>query len=467
VRHAAPLDDAVAAPSGVPAPVIARPTPRVDPLAGRLAWITGLRLAFSTLLLGATSLLYFGGELAHYPYSFKVVFGVIAASFTLAAAYAFALRARFHLAVIAEAQIILDQVTWTALVYVSGGATSGATSFYALTCLVGAILVGARGAVTAFGTGLALYGAMCAGFYLRWIGPPPDQPLAAYVLSGTALLYPLLVNTIGILLVAILAGYLAERLRITGGALEEAQHRARESERLAELGRIAAWLAHEIRNPLGSISGSIELLRESSLSDEDKQLFWIVRREVTRLNDLVGDMLDLSKPRALVPRRVDVAALAREVVALAEHRDQAPDVTVAYDGPSGEAAARCDEPQMRQLLWNLVRNAVQASPPGGHVRVGVSEAHGVIELRVEDSGPGIAEDAKGRIFDAFYTKRSHGAGIGLAVVKRIVDEHASLGARIRVEDLAPRGAAFCVDLPAQPQPTTAPLPRTSVAPRAS
>jgi len=445
--------------------VRAIPLTRADMLATRLSWVTGLRLAFSTLLLAATSLLYFGGELAHYPFSMRVVFTAIGASYALTAAYAFALRARFRLARVAEAQLVTDQLTWTALVYVSGGATSGATSFYALTCLVGAILVGVRGAATAVVTGLLLYAALCASFYLRWIGPPVDQPLAAYAVSGTSLLYPLLVNATGILLVALLAGYLAERLRITGGALEEAQHRARESERLAELGRIAAWLAHEIRNPLGSISGSIELLRESSLSGEDKQLFWIVRREVTRLNELVGDMLDLSKPRAPVPRRVDVAALAREVVALAEHRDQAPDVTVEYDGPSGEAAARCDEAQMRQLLWNLVRNAVQASPPGGRVRVGVSESAGMIELRVEDSGPGIAEDAKDRIFDAFYTKRSHGAGIGLAVVKRIVDEHASLGARIHVENLVPRGAAFRVELPAQPHVTSLP-PRSSLSPRA-
>ena len=115
-------------------------------LATRLAWITGLRLGFLALLLSATTTLYLRGELARYPFSLHVVFVTIATGFALAAVYAAALRMGKRLQALAWAQIALDQVTWTAIVYVTGGATSGATSFYALTCLLGAILVGLRGA---------------------------------------------------------------------------------------------------------------------------------------------------------------------------------------------------------------------------------------------------------------------------------------------------------------------------------
>ncbi len=417
------------------------------PLAGRLAWITGLRLAFLTLLLVATAFFYLGGELSSYPFSLRVVFATIGAAYALAAVYAAVLRSKKKLWLLAQAQIVLDQLTWTAIVYVSGGATSGATSFYALTCLVGAILIGLRGAALAAVSGLGFYWLLCAAFHFRWIPPPTDQPAASYATAMSALSYPLLVNGLGILVVAVLAGYLAERLRITGGELKEATVRAHRAEHLAELGRIAAWLAHEVRNPLGSIKGSIEMLRESSaLSSEDKQLCDIVHREAARLNDLVGDMLDLSKPRAAEPTHVDVASLAREVVELAKRAGDEGGVAITYAGADGTAMAWCDGAQMRQVLWNLVRNAVQASPAGSKVTVQVDPVTGGVVLRVADSGPGISDEAKKRIFDAFYTTRSHGAGIGLAVVKRIVDEHAEFGARISVDDLEGQGAAFKVFL---------------------
>ena len=239
-------------------------------LTGRLAWVTALRLGFLTLLLGATASFYLGGELSR-PFSVRVVLTLIGAAYGLAAIYAAILRSGKNLVRLAEVQVVLDQVTWTGIVWVSGGATSGATSFYALSCLVGAILIGRRGAIIGAVAGIYLYGLLCAGFHWGWISPPRDQPPSLYALHAEALIYPLLQTSLGVLVVALLAGYLAERLRITDGALAKATVRADEAERLAELGRIAAWLAHEIRNPLGSISGSIEMLREApALSSEDK-----------------------------------------------------------------------------------------------------------------------------------------------------------------------------------------------------
>jgi two-component system sensor histidine kinase HydH len=263
----------------------------------------------------------------------------------------------------------------------------------------------------------------------------PPTKRSPYVVNTKELVYPLLVNALGISVVSLLAGYLAERLRVTGGALADAQERAERAERLAVLGRVAAGLAHEIRNPLGSIRGSIELLRESpGLNDEDKHLCDIVHREAGRLANLVDDMMDLSKPRAPRAEAVDVAKLAREVVALAARAERSSDVTVEYVGPHEPTIARCDGAQMRQVVWNLVRNAVQASAAGKTVIVRVENAKDADEvvLSVEDHGTGISPQDASKIFDAFYTTRSHGVGIGLAVVKRIIDEHGAMGARIDV-----------------------------------
>jgi signal transduction histidine kinase len=425
-------------------------------LANRLAWITGLRLGFLTLLLVATAFFYLRGALGVYPESQAIVFATIGGAYALAAVYAALLRSGKQLRRLAEAQIVLDQLTWTAIVYVSGGPTSGATSFYGLTCLVGAILVGLRGAAISAISGITIYAILCAGFASATIHPPHDQGAANYVVTWDGIVYPLAVNALGIVVVALLAGYLAERLRRTGGALAEANERARAAERLALLGRIAAGLAHEIRNPLGSISGSIEMLREASgLSDEDRRLCNIVHREAARLNQLVSDMMDLAGPRRPEPNDVDVDALAREVVELASRSDRSGsgDVTVQYLGPSQPTFARCDAAQMRQVLWNLVRNGVQATGAGTTVTVSVKAIGERIELAVSDEGPGIDPDAAEKIFDAFYTTRAGGAGIGLAVVRRVIEDHKPLGATIEVQggrnDLksrARRGATFAVGL---------------------
>jgi signal transduction histidine kinase len=418
-----------------------------DSLATRLAWITGLRLALLVLLLVATAALYLRGQLDRYPYSLGVTFATLASGFTLAAVYAGALRAGRRLNALAWTQISLDQITWTAIVYVTGGASSGATSFYALTCLFAAILVGLRGAVYSAALGMGVYGLLCAAFAFGWVHAPPDQANAGYLVRPGELVYPLLVNALGVTVVALLAGYLADRLRLAGGALQAANRRAVEAERQAVLGRIAAGLAHEIRNPLGSITGSIEMLRESPmLSEDDRRLCDIIRREARRLNDLVGDMLDLSRPRAPKAEATDVAALAKDVVALAASATRTADVKVVYDGPGDEVWARCDGAQMRQVLWNLVRNAVQATAAGSSVLVRVKRAAAEVELAVDDEGPGVPEYAGDKIFDEAFTTRTHGAGIGLAVVKRIVDDHSSMGARLSVGRSDGGGARFQVTL---------------------
>src|SRR6185295_2938259 len=148
----------------------------------------------------------------------------------------------------------------------------------------------------------------------------------------------------------------------------------------------------------------------------------IVQRETARLNDLVGDMLDLSRPREPQKAPVDLSATARDVVTLAGKSGRGGDVCVRYDGPAS-AVVLADAAQMRQVVWNLVRNAIQASSAGDEVLVRIADEGGARTLEVCDHGPGIPSEARPRLFDAFFTTRSQGMGIGLAVVKRILDDH--------------------------------------------
>jgi signal transduction histidine kinase len=409
----------------------------------RLAFLTAGRLVFLTLALALIGLFYLR-DTEIQSASLQVGLALLVASFFLTGAYALWLRLGRGLPLLADAQLVLDQVAWTAVAFLTGGAASGAASLYGLSCIVGAALSGSRGAAVAAGSGIASYSTLVVLLSTGVLRPPPDQVDLIYRLTQEELRYHLALNALVLVVVALLAGTLAERLRWTGGELVLATERAEQAERMAALGRLAAGLAHEIRNPLGSIAGSVSLLRSApELSSEDRELCDIIQRETSRLNELVSDMVDLSRPRQPELVTVDLAVLAREVVELAGRSGRsASDVSVEYVGPD-TLPVLADGAQMRQLVWNLVRNGVQASDPGGVVTVVVEADAESPSLAVIDHGPGIDAAAKERLFDAFFTTRSHGTGVGLAVVKRIADQH---GFAIAVHSDAGKGATFRVSL---------------------
>ena len=214
------------------------------------------------------------------------------------------------------------------------------------------------------------------------------------------------------------------------------REKAERAERLAVLGRLAAGLAHEIRNPLGSISGSVELVRDAgTLGQEDRRLLDLVLEEVTRLNELVGTMLSVGRPSTPELAQVEVGAVAREVVEVARNTAS---IQIALQ-IEGDTRAYVDRSQLRQVLWNLLKNAIQFSPRGATVEIRVQRGEAGVVVEVEDHGPGISPGDREHIFDMFFTKRAHGVGVGLALVKQIVDAH---GATIDIETEEGGGTVF-------------------------
>ena len=411
----------------------------------RLTWLTAARLVLYALLLAAVAALYLGGDTQAYPASLRLVVFTVGLAFAAAGIYATWLRTRRALVALSWTQVVVDQLLWTALVYLSGGPLSGASAFYGLTCVLASITLGAEGAIASAVIGGGLFFALVGSLASGLIKPPTDQP--AFAMRASQYVYPSLVTFVALLVVAMLASYLARRLQAQSGMLLEVTERAERAERLAALGRIAAALAHEIRNPLGSIIGSIDIIREApGLGDDERRLCQIIRQETDRLNDLVSDMMNLARPRAPTMATVDIARIAQDVVRIASQSGRGEqDVPVQYEGPE-HLEVEADGAQVRQIIWNLLRNAVQASGADAPVRV-VIEPRGDrrISVAVIDRGLGVPASARDRIFDAFVTTRAQGVGIGLAVVKQIVDAH---GARIDVEDTPGGGTTFRVTLEA-------------------
>jgi two-component system sensor histidine kinase PilS (NtrC family) len=226
--------------------------------------------------------------------------------------------------------------------------------------------------------------------------------------------------------------------------LRRMEESVRRSDRLAAVGQLAAGLAHEIRNPLASMTGSIELLAGApQLDANDRRLMKIVLRESERLELLVRDFLTFAKPKPVELARLSLSQLVSELLEVFQPTALAAGLAVLreIDQP---VFVRGDESLLRQLVWNLLRNAADATPSGGSVRVQVRADKAEAQLVVQDSGAGISASDRARIFEPFFTTKEGGSGLGLAIVQRTIEAH---GGRVELESSPGRGSTFIVIFP--------------------
>jgi two-component system sensor histidine kinase PilS (NtrC family) len=231
--------------------------------------------------------------------------------------------------------------------------------------------------------------------------------------------------------------------------LRSLEHEVRLKEKMAAIGEMAAGIAHEIRNPLASISGSVQMLqRQLSLEDDEGRLMGIVLRESQRLDQTVREFLEFARPRPSRPRRVDVAELARDTLTLLQNSDE---VREHHDlvGPESEGVeALADPDQLKQVVWNLCRNALQAMPEGGTLRLTVERRDDECVLTVEDTGVGMSPEMRRRAFQPLAGEFERGIGLGLAIVYRIVKDH---GGSVRIDPEREQGTRIDVHLPSAEQ----------------
>jgi two-component system sensor histidine kinase PilS (NtrC family) len=233
--------------------------------------------------------------------------------------------------------------------------------------------------------------------------------------------------------------------------LKEMEDQLKRADRLAAVGQLAAGMAHEIRNPLASISGSVQLLMEGAhVSGEDRRLMGIVVREANRLNLLLTDFLVFARPPAPRCMLVDISELLDELASILQADERFAYVKIKREYPSG-IEFWCDRGQIRQALWNLLVNGAEAMPDGGVLGLGIDPAEALIY--VEDNGPGIPNEIRDRIFDPFFTTKDHGTGLGLPNVYAIVEAHKG---QLEFGNVEGGGARFAVRLgngpPSQPPP---------------
>jgi signal transduction histidine kinase len=253
--------------------------------------------------------------------------------------------------------------------------------------------------------------------------------------------------------------------------------RMKERDRLAALGEMAAGLAHEIRNPLGAIKGAAQFLAPENQPQENTEFLGVIVEEVDRLNTVVSQFLDYSRPLKQNFAPTDLADVVNRTGKLLAN-DLPKGIGLKIELGDRLPKVQGDPEQLKQVLINLLQNAVQAMARGGTIVVDArcpddmspwrfTESPEVVEVRVRDTGMGIAEEARQHIFVPFYTTKEKGTGLGLAICQRIVKNH---GGSISVTSKAGEGSEFVIRLPAIPEPRSdrrlgaTPLPEGTPAP---
>ncbi|MGD8453782.1 MAG: protoglobin domain-containing protein [Phycisphaerae bacterium] len=237
----------------------------------------------------------------------------------------------------------------------------------------------------------------------------------------------------------------AEQIR--HGEREAVQARLSEAQHLAQIGQLAASLAHEIKNPLAGISGAIQVIRDSLKRDDaHRPVLDEVLRQVSRLDGTVKDLLVYARPKPPRFRQCDLGQLLSRVLPILREQPEMQRVRFEYENSQRLPTIQADEHQLDQLLTNLLLNAAQASPTDGLVRLVTTTSEDGVRLTVQDHGHGMDEEVRRRALEPFFTTKAKGTGLGLPICCKIVEMH---GGRIAIRSAVAEGTEVTVDLPRQ------------------
>lgn len=249
----------------------------------------------------------------------------------------------------------------------------------------------------------------------------------------------------------------AEQLAAANAHLQEAEAAVRRADRLAALGQLTAGLAHELRNPLGTMRASAEMLLKQTESEGDvtRELAGFISSEVDRTNSLITRFLEFARPMHLRLHSTNLAeVIDRAVDELGRHNPPY-DVAVFKNYSPELRPIQIDSELMQRVFYNLLLNAVQATAPGGAITVKTRQVDGNVEIAVIDRGSGVEKEHLESIFNPFFTTKTDGVGLGLAIVSKIVDEH---GGNITIDSEKGSGSVFRVYLPLGSEPARAARP---------
>ena len=386
-----------------------------------------LKLLFMLRLLVATLFLCLGLVAIE---ESLVLFTLIVAILFLSMLYVVWLVAGKHLYYLAGTQIVLDLILESILMYFTGGFDSVFSVLMVLTIFsAGIIMQPKHGLVAAF-LGSILFVIM---FISQQWQSPTDLVYAGYISYVKVSIF---------LLVGFLSAAFARQV-------SDMEQELRLRERLSYLGEMAAQLAHEIRNPLMSITGAVELIHRNAqnhLSDNDKKLMQTIQTESHRLSKLLTEVLDYTRDEKLDTQNTRIAQVLDDIfLSFSQNPKMNCGVQITKFYQRHDHKAEIDRDKMKQVFINIIENSMEAMPDGGTLTIASIQDNGMIKISFADTGRGMNREQQKKVFQPFYTEKTGGSGIGLALAQKITRYH---GGRVTFDTQEKKGTTFHVFLPA-------------------
>jgi two-component system sensor histidine kinase PilS (NtrC family) len=408
----------------------------------RLKWLMLARVLFTTLLLGSTIVLQLGVTASPLAPGLLLLYGLIVSIFFMSFLYTLLLGRVANVVAFAYIQIGLDTVIVSLVIYVTGNYSSIFSFLYLVVIIYSSMLLYRRGSMIISLLCSAQYTFLVISEYRGVLKPfELDDGLAAGNGDLNQVFYKILITIFGCFAVAFLSSLLAEQTRKSRKELWAMEDQVRRVEKMAAVGEMAAGLAHEIKNPLASMTGSIQILRDGVHLDPDHaRLMHIVLREADRLSALVNNFLLFARPPAGKIERIALDKAVTETVELFE-RDAScrGRISIQKDFKAG-LFVEMDQVHLHQVLWNLLVNASEAIQGSGTIAIRLypTKPHRAC-IEVTDDGCGMSNDTIKSIFDPFFTTKPNGTGLGLSIVHSIIESYDS---RLEVGSCQGAGTSF-------------------------
>ena len=403
----------------------------------RLKLLMFFRILFSSFLLGATIIFQVNRMASLLSPSLVALYGLTASIFLISFIYALLINRLRQNTTLAYIQIIMDTFVISAIILVTGGISSIFSFLYLLVIIYASILFYNRGSMIIAVISSIQYGVMVGLEYFGILYPFTAE--AGFVTGGYSwvyVLYKVIMTLGGCFVVAFLSGFLSEKERKTKRELIKMEAHVKRVDKLAALGEVAAGLAHEIKNPLASLTGSIQLIRDDHHDrPEHRKLMEIVLREADRLSTLVNNFLLFARPPTGKSEKLNLSHILSETIEMFEKDAVFADKISLNKKLLPNLWFEMDPGHFRQILWNLLLNAAEAIQDQGSISIHVQPYKGnFIDVLVIDDGCGIPEAELASIFYPFFTTKSNGSGLGLSIVHSIVESyqcHLDVNSRVK------------------------------------
>jgi signal transduction histidine kinase len=341
--------------------------------------------------------------------------------------------------------VVFDLILITVFVYITGGVASSMYYLYLFPIIAAGLVISGRAGFQAAALAAVLFGLLVDGLYFGFV--PPFQPEHAVRAPLGTMLVTIFIAWGVFFVIAAMMSYLAGSLRRTREALAAARKELLVKERLSEAGRVSASLAHEIRNPLAAISGSVQVLKKELVLDaEQRGLMDIVLKESDRVSQSLEQFLDFALPAKRVFSPISLSDILDETLKILRGGGELNGkVEVSGNFHASDVRYYGNAGQFKQIFWNLIKNALKAMPDGGRLRLDVSNPRPKeVRIAVADTGRGMSAEDKEHLFEPFYSGFADGRGLGLAVVRKIVDDY---DGRIDVRSELDEGTEIMITLP--------------------